>query len=51
MIPKGKIQKKAKWLSEEVLQIAEKGRDMKSKGEKGSIYPTKCRVPRNRKVS
>ena len=26
--------KKAKWLSEEVLQIAEKGREVKGKGEK-----------------
>ena len=26
--------KKAKWLSEEVLQIAVKGREVKSKGEK-----------------
>ena len=25
---------KAKWLSEEVLQIAEKGREVKGKGEK-----------------
>ena len=28
--------KKAKWLSEEALQIAVKGREMKSKGEKES---------------
>ena len=33
-IPKEKKFKKAKWLSEEVLQIAEKGREAKSKGEK-----------------
>ena len=33
-IPKKKKQKKAKWLSEEALQIAEK-REAKSKGEKG----------------
>ena len=33
-IPKKKKCKKAKWLSEEVLQIAEKRRDMKGKGEK-----------------
>ena len=33
-IPKKKKFKKAKWLSEEVLQIAEKGREAKSKGEK-----------------
>ena len=33
-IPKKKKCKKAKWLSEEALQIAVKRRDLKSKGEK-----------------
>ena len=33
-IPKIKKCKKAKWLSEEALQIAEKRRDAKGKGEK-----------------
>ena len=33
-IPKKKKKKKAKWLSEEVLQIAEKRREVKGKGEK-----------------
>ena len=33
-IPKKKYCKKAKWLSEEALQIALKGREAKSKGEK-----------------
>ena len=33
-IPKKKICKKAKWLSEEALQIAVKIREVKSKGEK-----------------
>ena len=33
-IPKKKNWKKAKWLSEEALQIAVKGREAKSKGEK-----------------
>ena len=33
-IPKKKKCTKAKWLSEEALQIAEKRRDAKSKGEK-----------------
>ena len=33
-IPKIKKCKKAKWLSEEALQIAEKRREAKSKGEK-----------------
>ena len=34
-IPKKKKCKKAKWLSEEALQIAEERREVKSKGEKG----------------
>ena len=33
-IPKKKICKKAKWLSEDALQIAVKRREAKSKGEK-----------------
>ena len=33
-IPKKRNAKKAKWLSEEALQIAEKRREAKSKGEK-----------------
>ena len=33
-IPRKKKCKKAKWLSEEALQIAEKKREVKSKGEK-----------------
>ena len=33
-IPKKKKWKKAKWLSKEALQIAEKRRDAKGKGEK-----------------
>ena len=33
-IPKKNKCKKAKWLSEEALQIAEKRKDMKSKGKK-----------------
>ena len=35
IIPKKKKFKKAKWLSEEALQIAVKRREMKSKREKG----------------
>ena len=42
--PKKKKCKKAKWLSEEALQIAEEQIELKSKGE-GKIYPMKCRVP------
>ena len=41
--------KKAKWLSEEALQIAEKRRDAKVKGEKRKIYPSEWRVPKNSK--
>ena len=33
-IPKKKKYKKAKWLSEELLQIAEKRREVEGKGEK-----------------
>ena len=36
-IPKKKKCKKAKWLSEEALQIAEKRREVKSKGERKDI--------------
>ena len=44
-IPKKKKCKKAKWLSEEALQIAVR-REAKSKGE-NEIYPFECRVPKN----
>ena len=47
-IPKKKKCNKAKWLSEEVLQIAEKRREAKGKGEK-EIYPSECRVPKKSK--
>ena len=47
-IPKKRKCKKAKWLSEEALQIAEK-REAKGKGEKGKIYPSECKVPKNSK--
>ena len=39
---------KAKWLSEEALQIAVKRREVKGKGER-KIYPFECRIPKNRK--
>ena len=48
-IPKKKKCKKVKWLSEEDLQMAVKRREVKSKGEKGKIYPFECRVPKNSK--
>ena len=41
--PKKKKCKKARWLSEEALQIAEKIREVKGKGERESN--TWCRVP------
>ena len=47
-ISKKKKHKKAKWLSEEALQIAEKKRESKGKGEK-ERYSFKCRVPKNSK--
>ena len=46
-ITKKKKCKKAKWLPDEVLQIAEKRRKAKGKGEK--LYPFECRVPKNSK--
>ena len=48
-IPKKKKCKKAKWLSEEALQIAEKIKRSKRYGKKGKIHPTECRVPENGK--
>ena len=47
-IPKKKKCKKAKWLSEEALQIAVKRREVKSKGET-ERFPSECRVPKNSK--
>ena len=47
-IPKKKKCKKAKWLSEEVLQITEK-RKHEMQTRKGKIYPFECRVPKNSK--
>ena len=46
-IPKEKKCKKAKWLSEEGLQIAERRRERQRR--KGKIYPFECRVPKNSK--
>ena len=47
--PKKKKCQKAKWLSEEALQIAVKRRETKGKRRKGKIYPFECRVPKNSK--
>ena len=54
---------KAKWLSEEALQIAEKRREAKKKKKerkkrekkrrqrrKGKVYQSECSVPKNNKV-
>ena len=41
---------KAKWLSEEALQIAVKRREVKSKRQKGKIQASECRVPKNSKA-
>ena len=46
-IPKGKKKcKKAKWLSEEALQIAVRRREAKTKRK---ISASECRVPKNNK--
>ena len=45
-IPKKKKCKKAEWLSEKALQIAEKRRVVKGKG---NIYSSERRVSKNRK--
>ena len=47
IIPKKKKCKKAKWLPEQALQIAEKRREAKDKRGKGNKYPSECRVPKN----
>ena len=46
-MPKKKKCKKANWLSEEALQIAEKRSERQRR--KGKIYPFECRVPKNSK--
>ena len=46
-IPKEKKCTKAKWLSEEALQIAVKRREAKSKGEK-KRFLFECRVPKKK---
>ena len=48
-IPKKKKCRKAKWLSEEALQIAVKRREVKDKGERERYAPFECRVPKNSK--
>ena len=46
-IPEKKKHRKAKWLSEEALQIPEKRSERQ--GRKGKTDPTECRVPENSK--
>ena len=46
MIPKKKKCKKAKWLSEEALQIAEKRRDVKGKAERERYTQLNAEVQR-----
>ena len=48
-ILKKKKCKKAKWLSEEALQIAEKKKRSRRQRRKGKLYPSECRVPKNSK--
>ena len=47
-IPKKKKCRKAKWLSEDTLQISEKNRSEKHR-RKEKIYPFECRVTKNSK--
>ena len=49
IIPKKNKWIKAKWLSEEALQIVVKRGEAKGKGEKERYYPFECRVPKNSK--
>ena len=48
-IPRKKKCKKAKWLSQEALQVAEKREVKERQRGKGKIYPSECRVPKNSK--
>ena len=47
-IPKKKKCKRAKWLSEEALQVVEKRREAKGKRDR-KINPSECRVAKNSK--
>ena len=46
IIPKEKKYKE-KWLSEEVLQIAEGRTEAKKQGRNGKLYPAECCIPEN----
>ena len=48
--PKKKKCKKAQWLSEEALQIAEKRKEVKGRRRRrGKKYPFEHRIPKNNK--
>ena len=49
-VPKKKKCKKAKWLSEEALQIPAKRREVKGKGEKERYTHLKAKIQTNSKV-
>ena len=49
IISKKKKCKKAKWLSEEALQMSVKRREARKQRRKGKIYPFECRVSKNSK--
>ena len=49
IIPMKKKCKKAKWLSEEGLQIAVEKKRSERQRTKGKIYPVECRVPKSSK--
>ena len=46
-IPKKKKYKKAKWLSEDSLQIAVKRREAKKQKRQEKIYPFECKIPKS----
>ena len=48
-IPKKKKCNKAKWLSEEALELAVKRGEAKKQRRKGKIHVSECRVPKNSK--
>ena len=45
--PQEKEMQKAKWLSEEALQIVVKKKRSERQRRKGKIYPSECGVPKN----
>ena len=48
-IPKKRKCKKAKWLSNKALQIAEKRKGTKCKADRESYRKIECRLPKNSK--